>query len=499
MNRITLFRLLRRNNKLGVRRNPAFEQSVVAKVLMYIGAGMMCLYLIMFAVIFSGLANDEAEPAMWLVIMPLLMCIDFGLRFVVQQTPLMLVKPYMLLPLPVHSVIETFLLTSLLSGYNWTWLCFFVPYCFIVLCGCATFGATLVVLISGIFIVMANSQWFLLVRTLTRRSLFWWLLPLAVYAVYFVPLFAMKDANNTPFDNAMDAFVAFGSTWWFVLVCAAVLVALLMLNRWMQFRYVYDEISREERREGAMKRVAQFTFLERYGQTGEYLKLELKSILRNKAVRARVLMSLGLIVMLTLLIAYTDMYDGKMMLNFWCYYCFAIYGMTALVKVMGPEGNYIDLLMVHEENILSLLKAKYYFHVCILVVPLLLMLPAVIAGKFSILMMAAYMLLSSGVLYCVLFQLAVYNKQTIPLNAKITGKNNVENGFQLLIEMLAMFAPLVLVAVMILLFEESTAYIVLAILGLLFTLAHPLWLRNVYRRMMKRKYTNLEGFHATRS
>lgn len=248
-----------------------------------------------------------------------------------------------------------------------------------------------------------------------------------------------------------------------------------------------------------MKHVSQFSFLERYGQTGEYLKLELKSIFRNKVVRARVLMSLGLIVMLSLLIAYTDMYDGKMILNFWCYYCFAIYGMTALVKVMGPEGNYIDLLMVHEENILSLLKAKYYFHVAILVVPLLLMLPAVIAGKFSILMMVAYMLLSSGVLYCVLFQLAVYNKQTIPLNAKLIGKNNVESGFQLVIEMLAMFAPLVLVAIMILLFEESTAYIVLAVLGLLFTLAHPWWLRHVYRRMMLRKYDNLEGFHATRS
>lgn len=472
---------------------------MVAKVMMYIGAGVMAVYLIMFGVIFSGLANEEAEPAMWLVIMPLLMLIDFGSRFAFQQTPLMLVKPYILLPMPVKSVIETFLASSLMASYNWMWLCFFLPYCFIILCGYASLGATLAVLISGMLIVLINSQWYLLVRTLTRRSMLWWLLPLAVYAIYFVPLFTMKDKSDTLFDTAMDVVVAFGSTWWFVLLCAALLVGFFMLNRWLQFRYVYEEISRDDKKEGAMKHVSQFSFLERYGQTGEYLKLELKSIFRNKVVRARVLMSLGLIVMLSLLIAYTDMYDGKMILNFWCYYCFAIYGMTALVKVMGPEGNYIDLLMVHEENILSLLKAKYYFHVAILVVPLLLMLPAVIAGKFSILMMVAYMLLSSGVLYCVLFQLAVYNKQTIPLNAKLIGKNNVESGFQLVIEMLAMFAPLVLVAIMILLFEESTAYIVLAVLGLLFTLAHPWWLRHVYRRMMLRKYDNLEGFHATRS
>ena len=472
---------------------------MVAKVMMYIGGGLMAVYLIFFAVMFAGIANEEAEPAGWLYLMPLLMLIDFGSRFTFQQTPLMLVKPYMLLPMPVRSVIESFLVSTLMTSYNWLWLCFFLPYCFIILCGSASFGATLAVLISGMLIVLVNSQWYLLVRTLTRRSMLWWLLPLSVYAAYFVPLFTMTDNSNSFFDSTMDAVVAFGSTWWFVLLCAALLAGFFFLNRWMQFRYVYEEISRSEKKEGAMKRVSQFSFLERYGIAGEYLKLELKSIFRNKVVRARVLMSLGLIVMLSLIIAYTDMYDGKMVLNFWCYYCFAIYGMTALVKVMGPEGNYIDLLMVHEENILSLLKAKYYFHVAILVVPLLLMLPAVIAGKFSILMMVAYMLLSSGVLYCVLFQLAVYNKQTIPLNTKLTGKNSVESGFQLLIEMLAMFAPLVLVAIMILLFEESTAYIVLAVLGLLFTLGHPLWLRNVYRRMMTRKYENMEGFHATRS
>jgi hypothetical protein len=253
-----------------------------------------------------------------------------------------------------------------------------------------------------------------------------------------------------------------------------------------------------DKKEAAMKKVYQYTFLERFGQTGEYLKLELKSIFRNKAIRSRVIMSLALIIVLTLLISYTSIYDGKMMLNFWCFYCFGLYGMTTLVKIMGPEGNYIDLLMTHKENILSLLKAKYYFHVAILIVPMLLMLPAVVAGKFSMLMMVAYLLLSSGLLYFTLFQLAVYNKQTIPLNQKITGKNNIENGVQMIIQMFAMFSPLVLVAVLVLLFNETTAYLVLGTVGLILTLAHPLWLRHIYIRLMKRKYENMEGFHASR-
>ena len=273
---------------------------------------------------------------------------------------------------------------------------------------------------------------------------------------------------------------------------------LLVINRNVQFDFIYQEITREEKKPAAIKHVTQFTFLERFGQNGEYLKLELKSIMRNKAIRARVIMSLALIVMLSALISYTDVYDGMMVLNFWCYYCFSIYGMTALTKIMGPEGNYIDLLMTQRENILALLKAKYYFHVAILIIPLLIMLPAVIEGKFTIMMMLAYMFLTSGLGYFIMFQLAVYNKQTLPLDAKLTGKNNVESGLQLLIEMVAMFAPLIIVGGMLLIMDETTAYTIMAVLGLLITIAHPVWLRNIYQRMMKRRYTNMEGFHASR-
>jgi hypothetical protein len=61
-----------------------------------------------------------------------------------------------------------------------------------------------------------------------------------------------------------------------------------------------------------------------------------------------------------------------------------------------------------------------------------------------------------------------------------------------------MFLPVVIVAVLMLLFNATTAYIILALIGLLFTITSPLWLRNIYQRMMRRKYVNLEGFHATR-
>ena len=49
-------------------------------------------------------------------------------------------------------------------------------------------------------------------------------------------------------------------------------------------------------------------------------------------------------------------YDGRFSTNLWCLYCFVFFGAVNLVKIMGPEGNYIDLLMVHQENIYNLLR-----------------------------------------------------------------------------------------------------------------------------------------------
>jgi hypothetical protein len=271
---------------------------------------------------------------------------------------------------------------------------------------------------------------------------------------------------------------------------------LFLINRKLQMHLVYDEISKHERTK--MKHVSEFAALNRFGQIGEYLKLEIKSTMRNKAIRTRFLQGVVIITILSLMIAYTDAYTGGFARNMWCLYCFVFFGAVNLVKVMGPEGNYIDLLMVHEENILTLLRAKYYFYCAIVLLPFLLLLPPIISGKFSVLMILSYLLITTGPEYCLLFQLAIWNKQTLPLNDKITGKNQLENKLQLIIELIVFFVPVLLVLVLQTIFSDTIAYIIMIVIGLAFTLAEPYWMRNIYQRMMKRRYQNLDGFHTTR-
>ena len=197
-------------------------------------------------------------------------------------------------------------------------------------------------------------------------------------------------------------------------------------------------------------------------------------------------------------IAFLDIYRTSFERNFFCLYCFVFFGSVNLTKVMCPEGNYIDLLMVHEENILTLLRAKYYYYCGVLLLPFLITLVPVFMGKFSLIMVLAYLFTVTGPIYFLLFQMAIYNKQTLPLNEKLTGKNQMENKWQMIASMSAMFVPVILVLILQAAFDETVAYITLIVIGAAFTLTESWWMRNIYRRLMKRRYINLEGFHSTR-
>ena len=492
MNKFQLYRLLRKNTNLSYKRSPAFEQNKWAKLLIYLGAGMFALYLIMYGCIVGMAAKGEA--GMMLAFAPFYMAIDFLLRFIVQTTPGMMVKPYILQPISRYTAIECFLIGEHVSGYNLLWLCMFVPYSIIQLFAGESFALVMLELVTCELLMILNSQIYLFFRTLINRSVLWLIPGLVFYALPFTPLMLLPKADT--FDKMVDMIIAQGLSWYALPIVLLVICGLFFVNRHMQFIFVYEEISKKTER--ALKHVSEFAFFNRFGLIGEYLKIELKSNIRNKTMRTRCIYSLCAVIAFSLLVAYTTIYDSELMQNFWCLYCFALYGVTALIKIMGQEGNYIELLMMHRENIIALLRAKFIFYSAVLIIPFVIMLPAVFTGKYTILMLFAYMLLTAGFLHFVIFQLAVYNKQTLPLQLKVTAKGNFENGMQLVIELFALFGPVLITGLGYLLVGLTYTYIFMCIVGLAFIIAHPIWIRNIYTRMMKRRYENLEGFMNTR-
>lgn len=502
ISRYSLYRELRRHLTLADRRNVAFEQNKAAKYILYIAAAFVILYLMMFGVILALAANEskwlEASTLMY-GISPLILTADFFVRFIVQQTPTQLVKPYSLLPISKFACIDCFIANSVLSLGNLTWFAMFIPYVIMAVIFSEGVVASLGFLFGFYLLIVINSQWYSLARTLINTHIAWWALPAVVYAVMFSPWYIGKGAG---FERLCDTYAHLGE-WlpgWNILayLCLFALLALLIfINRRVQYHQIWAELGKVEQTK--IRHASKLAFFNRFGETGEYLKLEAKSIMRNKNLRKIFIFACIFILIISLIVSYTDVYSGEYMTIFWCIYNFAIFGAMILVKVMCYEGNYIECLMIRKENIISLLTAKFYFYSTLLLIPFILMIPTLITGKCTLLMLLGVMMFTAGVVHCLFFQMAVYNKQSIPLNTKLIGKGGMENNYlQIVVEMIVFIVPIILIKVLEALFGSTVAYSIILCIGILFILGHPLWIRNIYNRMQKRRYENLEGFRASR-
>lgn len=499
MNKLHLFRALRHHIKLAEKRSVAYEQNKVAKVLLYIGGSFVVLYLVFIAIMLALIANTSSSQTTYeflFGLLPFFLAADFLVRFISQQTPVQLIKPYSLLPISKYTCVEMFVLSSVVSPNNLVWTAVTVPYVLMTTLFCDGFWVSMGIVVSFQLLVTVNSQWYMLVRTLINQSLKWWVLPIAVYALVFSPLYC--DSIDTLFD--IYSSLGRGFAFWHPLHyfgLLLVLFAFIELNKRMQFHFTYLENANVEAPK--MRSVSEFRMFDRFGQTGEYLKLEIKSLIRNKNMRKSFVFSTLFTIFLSLVVSFTDLYQDDFSKIFWVAYVFMLYGANTLMKIMCAEGNYIDFLAVHKENIMQLLRAKYFFYGSMLVLPFLLMLPTVFTGKHSLLALFSMMCFTAGPVYCLFMQMAVYNRQTMPLNTKFISKGNVENNyFQIVALLLAMFLPVIVISSLRTMFSENTAYLVLLVFGIAFIATYSLWIANIYRRFMKRRYVNMESFRATR-
>ena len=498
MNKYRLYRLISQNADLKDKRHPMLDKNRFMKFLIvFMWLYYAAILLFMGVVMAMGMKHSYNGVASFHVFdggLLYLLIIDFWVRFVLQETPAQNVQPYALLPIRRSFLMHLYLTRSGISWGNLYWGFMLVPFGLIAIVVPIGWGAFFGWLLGWWLLIVADSYAYLFCRALCMKHLAWVLLPAAIHgALLAIMLVPDKNPLDMPCTLLMYGFLQ----WEFLpFLCAVALIAFLYwANYRLQMGMVYDEVGKKEEKE--IKHATQFNFLNRYGQLGEYLKLEVKQRMRNKTVKMSFFLGLGLMIMLSSIMYFSDVYDNSFMRSFICLYNYIVLGMMTLITIMCYEGNYIDGLMSRRESILQLLRAKYYFNVLLLFIPPIILLPLMIVGKMSVWMNVGYFFFSAGVLYPLFFQMAVYNNNTLPMNQKLTGKQatTAQNIFSMLI----FFLPIGLEKAATAILGEPWGYIFLAILGIAGIVTHQYWLRNVYKRFMVRRYKNMEGFRASRN
>ena len=497
MTRYQLYKLIRRNDSLKDERHPMLEKNRFMKMLaifMFLYyAAILVLMGVMLPMGFRGMYNGvSAFHVMDGLVLYLLMT-DFWMRFMLQETPAQRGRPYALLPIRRSFLMHVYLFSSVFSLGNLFWGFLLVPFGLLAVMPLLGWCALLRWLLAWWLLFIINSFCYLYVRTLISRHILWVLLPAAIHAaLLFIMLWPEENILDIPLTEMMYQ-LTLGNVLYYLAI-AALLAILYWANYRLQMTMVYNEVAQKE--EVEMKHTTEMSYLNRYGALGEYLKLEMKMRMRNKTIRLQFLTLLGMMILLSGLLYFTDIYDNGFMKSFICLYDYVGLGMTMLISIMCHEGNYIDGLMSRRESILQLLYAKFYFNSAILLLPFCLLIPLMIIGKISVWMNLGYLFFTAGVLYPICFQMAVYNKETLPLNQKLTSKQG--NWVQQLVSIVILFLPIGVEKVFTLLLGNPWGFVMLAVLGIVGLSLHQWWLRNIYDRFMLRRHVNMEGFRASR-
>lgn len=491
-----LFNELRKHGKLAEKRNPMYDKNRFGKYIMYAMTVLWAGYLIFFGTTFAFAFDTNSMEPYHIMNSGLIfiLVLDFILRFPLQKTPTQEVKPYLLLPVRRNRVIDFLLLRSGLSNFNLFWLFLFVPFAIITLPKFFGIWGVITYCVGIWFLMILNNYWFLLCRTLIGERLWWVLLPILVYGGIAAALFIPENSVvGDFFINLGEGFIE-GNLLTF-LITLAVIVLLWGINRKLMSGLIYSELNKVE---DTKINASEYKFFEKYGEVGEYMRLELKMLLRNKTCKNSLRTVILVVVAFSSILGFTDMYDGTGMKNFITVYNFAIFGILFLLTIMGYEGNYIDGLMSRKESIYTLLRAKYTLYSIGILLPLILNIPAMVMGKISVLTAFSWAIFSIGFIYFCLFQMAVYNTRTVPLNMKLTGRQNTGTGLQNLISFATFGIPLLIYSILkSTIGDTATSWTLLAI-GLVFILTSRFWLKNVYNRFMKRRYKNMEEFRDSR-
>ena len=240
------------------------------------------------------------------------------------------------------------------------------------------------------------------------------------------------------------------------------------------------------------------TFFDRFNQIGEYLKIEVWGILRNKRLRLIFFFNTFGIFIFSLITAF-DPESDMVKINGFVYYSFIIYGLSSLSRIMCYEGNYYECLLMQRNSIQNLLLAKYYFYTALLLIPLLAFIPVALIGKISFWTILSYALFAAGVAYRILFQMAVYNKVTFSMQATHTGKNANTNYIQLIVTIITIISPFPIAALGTWwLNQPILTNATLSLLGIIFITTHRRWISSISRKMKDNQYEQLEGFQKSR-
>lgn len=415
---------------------------------------------------------------------------DVFSRFYLQEVPILSIQPYLHLPIKKGKIINYLLGKSVLSFFNFFPLLFLVPFGVRVIAfeystlgTIAWFGSILAIIFFNNFLaVYLKKQMIQNFRLFISIGLAY---VLVIILEYF-GLFSFQSVSAYVFST-IDTLplIALG----FV----ALPIAMYFLNYQFLYNNTYiEEISTKKKNNSIA--FSNTSFLDRFGEVGQYISLELKLIWRNK--RTKSVASMSTIFLLYGLIFYTqDIYvNNYYWITFVGVFITGIFTINYGQFILGWESSYFDGIISKNINAYQYFRAKFWLLVPISAATFLISLLYGFFGMHIILIHTMAFLYNIGINVFVILYASTFNKKKIDLDKKAAFNWQGTGATQFILVLPLMVAPILLFTPFIYFDMANIGIAVISIVSLISLSLSKIWFRIISNRFIREKYKIAAGF-----
>jgi Family of unknown function (DUF5687) len=409
-------------------------------------------------------------------------------RFQLQELPSLSIQPYLAQNIKRSSMLRFLNVRSLFHFINFLPLFVFIPFTVVILV--PAYGAlSAMCFLIAMFSLVLNNHFLNMYIKRKSVSNSWWFLAIVVIlsifkALDYYQLISFEKSSAQIFIYLLKHPLVG------IIPVTIALITFLLHNQYLRSHLYLEELVSEKK----MKAGKSFTFLDRFGDIGEMIALDLKLIFRNK--RPRSLMILSGVILFYGLMFYPQYLRTQ---NYTMVFLFAILITGLFISNYGQflfawQSGHFDGMMSYNFNVKQYIRAKFSLLITVCTLQFIIASLYGLMGWQILPIQLAAFLYSIGVNSFLVIYASTYNYRYINLSKSGTMNFQGIGGMQWLQSIFISFGP-VLVFFLLNKFAGFWPAIIficsLGIIGLAFNEAIINWL---VKQFNIRKYKILEGF-----
>jgi len=475
------------------RRSAAFQKSIAVNIIL----GFFIVYFLL-SFLFIGFFIDailretfpDTSPVQafngFLLFYFLL---DLFMRFMLQELPVLAIQPYLHLPIKKAQLIHYVLFKSVPSLFNFWLLLIVVPFMVKVLVPAYGLGIAFIWLAAIMALTFADNFLCLYFKrqlsSNPRLTLIFALLIISLIALDYLGILSLRQA----------AAVAFGYLLqhpWAVIFPVIWTTLVYFVNYKFLRAHTYPEeiaVRRNTTVQGG-----DMAFLNRFGEMGKLIGLELKLIWRHKRSKSVVIMSVFFLLYGFIFYPNKAYQDGFVMCLFVGIMMTGMFMFNYGQFIPSWQSGHFDALLTKRISPYQFYQAKFWFFVPIVLLSFLVTLPYGFFGAKIIFINLAAFLFNIGINVFVVFYFSVLNKNRIDLS-----KSSAFNWQGVGASKFVMMLPLLLLPILIyapfgLMGKPYWGIFAIGLIGLSGFVCHRQLLRFTANRFLVHKYKIAAGF-----